>query len=231
MKTIAVIEDEPDIRNIIEYNLQREGYRAISAEDGKKGLDLIRSEMPDLVLLDIMLPRMSGLDVCRSVKGDSKTRAIPVILVSAKGEESDVVHGLRLGADDYIPKPFSMKVMLARVKAILRRSQQGDTTEGAPEENVAFGNVCIEPDQYRVTVNDEPVKFTITEFKMLLFFARHPGRVFTRDQIMTAVLGEDAIVVDRNIDVHIRAIRKKIGKFRDFIETVRGVGYRFNDEQ
>ena len=230
MKTIAVIEDEPDIRNIIEYNLQREGYRAITAEDGKKGLDLIRSEMPDLVLLDIMLPRMSGLDVCRSVKGDAKTRAVPVILVSAKGEESDVVHGLRLGADDYIPKPFSMKVMLARVKAILRRSQQTEATEGALEENVVFGNVCIEPDQYRVTVNDEQVKFTITEFKMLLFFARHPGRVFTRDQIMTAVLGEDAIVIDRNIDVHIRAIRKKIGKFRDFIETVRGVGYRFNDE-
>ena len=150
MKTIALVEDEPDIRNIIEYNLQREGYRAVSAEDGKKGLELIRSESPDLALLDIMLPRMSGLEVCRSLKSDAKTRSIPIILVSAKGEEADVVHGLRLGADDYIPKPFSMKVLLARVKAMLRRAQPADDASAGPADDVAFGGVEIEPDQYRV---------------------------------------------------------------------------------
>ncbi|MFN0058108.1 MAG: response regulator [Planctomycetota bacterium] len=224
---IAVIEDESDLREVIQYNLEREGYRVLDAADGESGLALIRRETPDLVLLDLMLPRLDGIEVCRRLKADSATKPIPVIMVTAKGEESDVVLGLGLGADDYVTKPFSPKELIARVRAVLRRGQVKE--DRGPRERIEAHGLLIDSTRHEVRVDGEPVALTATEFRLLHFVASHPGRVFTRDHLLSRVIGEDAFVVDRNIDVHVRAIRKKLGERRDLIETIRGVGYRFMD--
>jgi phosphate regulon transcriptional regulator PhoB len=226
-ETIVVIEDEPDILDVIQYNLDREGYRVLSSRDGEAGLALIRSDIPDLIILDLMLPRLDGIDVCRRLKQDPATRSIPIIMVTAKGEESDVVLGLGVGADDYVTKPFSPKELVARTRAVLRRGAMRDELE--PQNRVEVGGVVIDKDRFQVRVDAEAVAFTATEFRLLHFLASHPGRVFTRDHILSRVMGEDAFVIDRNIDVHIRAVRKKLGRHRDLIETVRGVGYRFRE--
>lgn len=224
---VVVIEDEPDIYEVIEYNLEREGYRVCGASDGEQGLSLVRREAPDVVLLDLMLPGLDGLEVCRQLKADSVTRSLPIIMVTAKGEESDVVLGLGLGADDYLTKPFSPKVLIARIQAVLRRPPVKDDQQG--KSRLVRDGVVIDSDRHEVRVDAEPVSFTATEFRLLHFLASHQGRVFTRDHLLSRVIGEDAIVIDRNIDVHIRSIRKKLGEHRDLIETVRGVGYRFRD--
>lgn len=225
---IFVIEDEPDILEVIEFYLAREGYRVLSSRDGEAGLEAIAKENPDLVLLDLMLPGLDGIEICRRLKTDPVTRPIPIVMVTAKGEESDVVLGLGVGADDYICKPFSPREMLARVQAVLRR---GPLRETAPKgERVEFDGLVIDAGRHQVKVDGESVAFTATELRLLHFLASHPGRVFTRDQLLTRVIGHDAMVVDRNIDVHVRAIRKKIGMHRDLIETIRGVGYRFREE-
>jgi two-component system phosphate regulon response regulator PhoB len=222
----VVIEDEPDILEVLTYNLEREGFKVHAAEDGEAGLALVRKRNPDVVLLDLMLPGRDGLEVCRALKADPVTRDIPVVIVTAKGEESDVVLGLGLGADDYVVKPFSPKVLLARVKSVLRRGSQ---RELGTAERIAHQGVVIDIARHKVTVDDEVVIFTPTELRLLHFLASHPGRVFTRDHLLSRCIGEHAVVIDRNIDVHIRAIRKKLGERRDLVETVRGVGYRFSD--
>ncbi len=224
---IVVIEDEPDILEVIQYNLSREGFDVEGARDGESGLRQVRKGDPDLVLLDLMLPGVDGVELCRKLKEDELTRSIPIIMVTAKGEESDIVLGLGLGADDYITKPFSPKELVARVKAVLRRGQLRE--QQAQNARIVRDEVTIDRERHEVRVNDKPVTFTATELRLLHFLASHPGRVFTRDHLLSRVIGENAIVTDRNIDVHVRSVRKKLGDQRELIETVRGVGYRFRD--
>lgn len=226
-KRIVIIEDEPDILEIISYNLKREGFDVAIALDGKEGLTLIRDNMPDLVLLDLMLPGMNGLDICRCLKGDQRTQAIPIIMVSAKGEESDLVLGLGIGADDYVPKPFSPQELIARVRAVLRRTAASESY--VAKERIVINELVIDSNKHQVTFKTEPVKLTATQFRLLYHLASNPGRVFSREQLLDHAICDGVVVVDRNIDVHIRGIRKKIGDDQRFIETVRGVGYRFKD--
>ena len=228
-ETVFVIEDEPDILEVIEYNLKREGYQVESSRNGREGLRRVQNELPALLILDLMLPGLDGIEVCREVKTQPATRQIPVLIVSAKGEESDVVLGLGVGADDYITKPFSPRELVARVRAVLRRGPLRDS--GPTQERVAAEGVLVDAGRHEVVVDGAVVPFTATEFRLLHYIASHPGRVFTRDQLLSSVIGDDVVVIDRNIDVHIRSVRKKLGGHRDLIETIRGVGYRFADRR
>jgi len=224
--TILVVEDEEDLRDIILYNLKREGYDATGVETGEQGLGQANAIKPDLVILDLMLPGMNGLDVCRQIKQDSNTRHIPIIIVSAKGEEADIVTGLELGADDYVPKPFSPRILLARVRAVLRRSKD------AEEENARSMNIdglVIDSNKYQVSIDGKPEKLTKSEFSILFFLASHRGWVFTRYQIVDAIRGEQHVVTERAVDVQIAGLRKKLGEYAALVETVRGVGYRFKE--
>ena len=227
---IVVIEDEPDILEVLSFNLRREGFDVVSASSGGVGLETVTRESPDLVLLDLLLPGVDGLDVCRRLRSQPETARIPVIMVTAKSEESDVVLGLGVGADDYIQKPFSPRELVARVKAVLRRAH-GNDNGADPPQRVVRGPLVIEPARHRVQIDGERTELTPTEFRLLHFMATHPGRVFTRDQLINQAIGEQAVVIDRNIDVHIRSLRKKLGCHRALIETVRGVGYAFQDEE
>lgn len=224
---IVVVEDENDIQEVIRYNLEREGYKVHTARDGAAGLQLVRDEGPALVILDLMMPVLDGIEVCRRLKSDPVTAPIPVMMVTAKTEESDIVLGLGIGADDYITKPFSTKELIARVKAVLRRGPLRE--ERIKGDRITVENLRIDTAKHQVVVGETEVYLTATEFRLLHFLASHPGRVFTRDQLLSRVIGEDATVIDRNIDVHIRAIRKKLVDARSLIETIRGVGYRFKD--
>ncbi len=224
---VVVIEDEPDILEVIRHNLQREGFKVLGCADGAEGLKMVQTEAPALVLLDLMLPGMDGLEVCRLLKRDTVTQHIPIVMITAKAEESDIVLGLGLGADDYITKPFRPRELVARVRAVLRRVPPAKATG---EERLVRDALIVDAVRHQVTVDDEEVRLTATEFRLLHFMAAHPGRVFTRDQLVHRAIGEDAVVVDRNIDVHVRSIRQKLGRLRTLIETVRGVGYRFRDD-
>ena len=223
-KKIIVVEDEPDLVDVVTYNLEREGYSVLASQRGDEGLNLIRSEAPDLVLLDLMLPGMDGLSICRQMKSDSSMREIPIIIASAKGEESDVVIGLEMGADDYLAKPFSPRELLARIRAVLRR---GAPTSGASDDRIVARDLIIDPGKHEVKIKDEAINLTSTEFKLLHHLASSRGRAFSREQLLNRVVGMGVVVVDRNIDVHIRALRKKLGNHSDMIQTIRGVGYRF----
>lgn len=223
-ENILIVDDEEDIVELLRYNLSKEGYQLTCVGSGEEGLKVAKGSSPDLVLLDLMLPGVDGLDVCKALKGDSKTRHIPVIMLSAKGEEADIVTGLELGADDYLVKPFSPRVLSARVKSVLRRNK------GIPEDDsspIKIEELHINPGRHEVLIKDKLVELTSTEFKVLYFLARQPGWVFTRYQIVDAVHGDDYPVTDRSVDVQIVGLRKKLGKYGKFIETVRGVGYRF----
>jgi two-component system alkaline phosphatase synthesis response regulator PhoP len=224
---ILVVEDENDILEVIQYNLAREGYKVTCTRDGDQGLTRIKRDAPDLVILDLMLPGLDGIEVCRRIKQDPITNGIPVIMVTAKSEESDVILGLGVGADDYLTKPFSPKELVARVKTVLRRGPLKE--ERAVGERVVRGELVIDVGRHEVLLDGQPVVLTPTELRLLHFLASHPGRVFNRSHLLSRVIGEDAIVTDRNIDVHVRAVRSKLGERREFIETVRGVGYRFRD--
>jgi two-component system, OmpR family, alkaline phosphatase synthesis response regulator PhoP len=226
-KKIAIIEDEPDISELLVYNLEKEGYAVIRSFDGGEGLKLIRQERPDLILLDLMLPGMDGLEICQALKQDEQTRHIPIVMITAKSEESDVIVGLQMGADDYVTKPFSPKVVLARVKAAFRRNHKGQTADAAALRN--FGQLTLDLPKYKVVVAGDPVSLTTIEFAILEFLSRTPGRVYTRDQILDSVWKEGKFIIDRAVDVHVRGLRKKLGRAADFVETVRGVGYRFKD--
>lgn len=223
---IIIVEDEADILDVIEYNLSREGYIVHGFRDGERGLKAIREDHPQLVLLDLMLPGIDGLEICRKVKEDPITRDIPVIMITAKSEESDVVLGLGVGADDYVSKPFSPKELVARVKAVLRRAPLKEVVEKS--DRITREGFILDNSRHDLTIEGESIILTATEFRMLHFLASNPGRVFTREQLLSKVVGSDTVVVDRNVDVHIRSIRKKLGEnHRNLIETVRGVGYRF----
>jgi len=215
-----------DILELLDYHLRREGYAVTTATDGEAALVAIPRKMPDLVLLDRMLPGVDGFEVCRILKRDSKTVGIPIVMVTARGEESDIVTGLELGADDYITKPFSMKVLIARVGAVLRRKRAATADITA---TVSIHDLVIDPERREVLIKGKPVDLTFTEFALLHFLASRPGRVVTRDQIIDAVRGEDYAVTDRAVDVQIVGLRKKLGKRADYIQTVRGVGYRFKE--
>ena len=222
---VLVVDDEKDIVDLLEYHLKRENYTVLSAKDGEAAMRVAREDRPDLILLDLMLPGVDGLEVCRLLKADPTTSAIRVIMLTAKGEEADIVAGLELGADDYVPKPFSPRVLMARVKAVLRRGGE----PAAEEALLKIGDLLVDPARHEVKVRGELCELTATEFKLLHHMAQRPGRVFTRDQLINAARGDDVVVVDRTVDVHVAALRRKLGPCGDFIETVRGVGYRFKD--
>ena len=226
-KKIVIVEDEPDILEVLTYNLKREGFDVSHALDGSKGLALIEQVEPDLVILDLMLPGLDGLEICRRIKGAEQLKQIPVIMVTAKGEETDIVIGLGIGADDYVAKPFSPRELVARVNAAIRRSGMSDR-QGRPGI-VELEGLMIDEQKFSVTYHGNLIKLTATEFRLLNQLANHPGRVFSREQLINYAAGNDVVIVDRNIDVHIRAIRKKLPGEIQFIETVRGIGYRFID--
>src|SRR5690606_11593788 len=209
---------------VLSYNLRREGYEVHTANDGIKGMNLVRQQVPDLVLLDLMLPGMDGVEICSSIKKDASTQHTLIIMVTAKGEVRDIVLGLGVGADDYISKPFSPRELVARVKAVLRRGVLVERT--AAQELIVLGELTVDSSKHRVAFGDREIKLTATEFKLLHFLASHPGRVFSREQLLNKALGDDVVIVDRNIDVHIRGIRKKMDIEPPLIETIRGVGYR-----
>jgi two-component system phosphate regulon response regulator PhoB len=221
---VVVIEDEEDIRELIRYNLDKEGYRVLTANSGEEGLEIVINSMPDLVVLDLMLPGIDGLQVCRQLKAEPKTKNIPVVMVTARGEEPDVVSGLELGAEDYVSKPFSPRVLVARVRTVLRRSQSGETE---PQAILRYEQLLVNPQRREVAIANERIELTNTEFKLLYFLLRQPGVVFTRDQIVDGVHGDDYPVTDRSVDVQVVGLRKKLLEYGQCIETVRGVGYRF----
>jgi len=223
---ILVVEDEDDIQELVRYNLGKEGYAVEAATTGEEGLKKAREARPALVILDLMLPGIDGLEVCRALKTDPKTGHIAIVMLTAKGEESDIVTGLELGADDYITKPFSPKVLIARIRAVLRRKSKQAVDESSTLE---FDELVIHPGRHEVLVHGDAVQLTSTEFRVLHFLARRPGWVFTRSKIVDAVHGEDYPVTERSVDVQIVGLRKKLGEAGKYIETVRGVGYRFKE--
>lgn len=225
-KKIVVIEDEQDILELVSYNLEKEGFSVAGALSGEAGVGAVKRENPDLVVLDLMLPGIDGLQVCRQLKESPETKDIPVIMMSARGEESEIVNGLEYGAEDYVTKPFSPKVLVARVKAVLRRVTASPVSES---EIINIENLSIDPGRHRVISGGEEISLTATEFKILHYLAMHPGWVFTRYQIVDAIRGENHAVTDRAVDVQVVALRKKLGQSADLIETVRGVGYRFRE--
>ncbi len=227
---VLVIEDEEDILALVHYNLAREGYEVTCATSGEEGLKKACEIEPDLILLDLMLPGIDGMEVCRRLKKERRTASIPLIMVTAKGEEADVVTGLELGADDYVTKPFSTKVLLARIKTVIKRHFQEPAEEGEDNASLEIHGLAIHPGRNEVLLNGKPVDLTYTEFRVLSFLARRPGWVFTRYQIVNAVRGDDYAVTDRAVDVQIVGLRKKLGEYGTYIETVRGVGYRFRDQ-
>ena len=225
-QTILIVEDEDDIAELVGYHLKRDGYQAIRAATGEEALELVRAKQPVLVVLDLMLPGIDGLEVCKQIRSEAALQHVAVLMLTAKGEESDIVVGLQLGADDYVTKPFSPKVLLARIKALLRRKAATPADETA---SLAIREITINPGRREVLVGGEPVILTYTEFGILHLLARRPGWVFTRTQIRDASRGEDSISTDRAVDVQIVSLRRKLGAAGECIETVRGVGYRFKE--
>ena len=225
-ETILVVDDEEDILELVRYNLGKEGYKVICASSGEETLKKALSETIDLVVLDLMLPGIDGLDVTRKLKDGSKTRNIPIVMLTAKGEESDIVTGLELGADDYVTKPFSPRVLIARVRAVIRRRSDEPVDETSI---IHVYELEIHPGRRSVRAAGQSIDLTFTEFQVLYILARRPGWVFTRAQIVDAVRGEDYPVTDRSVDVQIVGLRKKLGDYGKYIETVRGVGYRFRE--
>ena len=228
---ILVVDDEADIRELVSYNLSRNGFQVECAASGEEAVEALRGATPDLILLDLMLPDLDGLDICRRLRGDARTADIPIIMLTARGEEADVVAGLELGADDYISKPFSPRVLVARVRAILRRGRRAALKPENADAIIRTGPLIIDPGRRRATVGDREVRLTYTEFNILHLLARRPGWVYSRKQIIEAARGDDYPVTERSVDVQIVSLRKKLGRVGDRIETVRGVGYRFREEQ
>lgn len=221
---ILIIEDDEDIMELVEYNLKKSFYQTICASSGEAGLDMIQKHTPDLVLLDLMLPGINGFEVCKEIKNNTETQKTPVIMLTAKGEDHDIVAGLEIGADDYITKPFSPSVLIARVKSALRK-QTGDTA--TDKSIIKIEDMVIHAGKYQVLIKDEILDLTITEFNILHLLAKRPGWAFSRYQIVSLVKGDDYCVTDRAVDVMIVGLRKKLGEYGHYIETVRGVGYKF----
>ena len=225
IKRVLVVDDEPDIRELVQHHLEIEGFEVLSAPDGEKGLFLIQNELPDLIILDLMLPGIDGLEVCRNLNNIESTSDIPIIMLTAKGEEIDIIKGLAYGADDYVTKPFSPRVLMARAKAILRRQV---INEIDVDEIIQIEELYIHPGKREVKVGSVYIELTFSEFEIIHFLARRPGWVFTRNQIINQVHGDDYPVTDRSVDFQIVGIRQKLGEMGKLIKTVRGVGYRFD---
>lgn len=224
--TILVVDDEADIQQLVQLSLEREGYDVICAGTGEEAFDLAKSKLPELVVLDLMLPGMDGLEVCKLLKQNSRTAAIPIIMLSAKSQDTDIVTGLELGADDYVTKPFSTKVLVARVRRLLNRKIEQHLDRSA----ISVHDLTIDPARCEVYLKDQRLSLTLSEFNILYTLAKRPGIVFTRYQIVDSLHGSEYIVSDRAVDVQIAYLRKKLGPCKHYIETIRGVGYRFRDE-
>ena len=227
---ILVVDDEKDIIELLQYNLEKEGYRISCAYSGEKCLENVKTELPDLILLDLMLPEIDGLDVCKFLKNNPQTSHIPIIMLTAKGEETDIVLGLELGADDYITKPFKVRELLARVKTVLRRTKINIPPLSKEKDIIKFKDLVIDSTKHQVTLKNIPLDLTSTEFNLLKFLASHPGKVFTRVQLLDQVWSENSFIIDRAVDVHIRRLRQKLLSASEYIITIRGVGYRFKEE-
>ncbi len=228
---LLVVEDELDLQELLQYNLSRDGFSVRSVGTGEDAIKAVRQQQPRLILLDLMLPGMDGLEVCRKLKSDEATSDILVVMLTAKGEEADIVAGLELGADDYVTKPFSPRVLLARIKAVLRRASLSDTVTQDETTALIIGDLTIDPDRHEVRVAGESVSLTRTEFLILQLMGRRPGRVFTRAQIVQGAQGDLVAVTDRSVDVHIVSLRRKLGAVGKYIQTVRGVGYRLEETE
>lgn len=223
---VLVIEDDRSLAEVLTYNLKQAGYEVHVAHDGQDGITQAQIKSPDIVLLDLMLPIVDGHDVCRRLRADATTREILIVMLTAKAEESDELVGFSLGADDYITKPFSVKILMERLKALRRRRTQ-EATSG--EDVTAFKGVIVDRSRHRATIDGKALPLTRSEFRLLDTLIRQPGRVFQRSELIDAALGEDTMVLERTIDVHIRGLRRKLAERSSVIETVRGVGYRFRD--
>lgn len=222
---ILVVDDEEDLLELIRYNLAKEGYRVTCVGTGEDALREARGNPPDLIVLDLLLPNVDGLEVCKLLKNDPRTKHVPIVMLTAKGDEADMVTGLELGADDYISKPFSPRVLTARIRAVLRRAQEPPS----PDATVQARELLIHPGRHEVLAAGKPLALTLTEFRLLHFLAQRPGWAFSRSQIVDAVKGDDYPVTERSVDVQVAGLRKKLGEFGEYIETVRGVGYRFKE--
>ncbi len=225
-RRILVIEDDPDILEILEYNLSNEGFDVACATDGERGLREAAANKPALVLLDLMLPGIPGLEVCRRLRASPASRDVPIIIVTAKGEEADAVAGLEVGADDYVTKPFRVRELVARVNAVLRRTAEPPPTD---DDRIERGPILIDLERHEVTVDDEPVELTLAEFRLLVALAQRPGRVYPRARLVHQITAGGHQISERNIDVHIAALRRKLGGHSAMIATVRGVGYKFTE--
>src|SRR3990170_7308101 len=223
-QTILVVDDENDILTLLKYNLEKAGFKVLSSQDGPEAINTAAKEKPDLIVLDIMLPSMEGTEVCRILKGRDGTRDIPIIMLTAKGEEIDRIVGFELGADDYIIKPFSPRELVLRVKAVLKRGHGDDT------KSIKAGPVTIDINKSSASLDGKLLTLTATEFKLLVELAKSPGRVLTREVLLDRVWGNDCFVIDRTVDTHITRLREKLADYGDCIETVRGFGYRFREE-
>jgi two-component system phosphate regulon response regulator PhoB len=224
-ENILIVDDEEDVLELVRFNLEKNGYKTETATSGEDALAKAKSKLPDLIILDLMLPGIDGLEVCKKLKSEAKTENIPVIMLTAKSEESDIITGLELGAQDYITKPFSPKVLVARV----RRNLQKIIAHDLEKTPVKIHELIIDPARHEVLIKNKPVELTFTEFSILYTLAKRPGLVFTRYQIVDSIRGEDYLVTDRAIDVQIVSLRKKLGPIGKYIETVRGIGYKFKD--
>ena len=228
-EAILLVEDDPDIVELVRMNLAREGYRVFTAEDGERGLEEACERRPALVLLDLMLPRLDGLEVCKRIRQNAELAETPVVMLTAKGEESDIVLGLELGADDYLTKPFSPKELLARIRSVLRRNRRAKDRTGKPATRIELGPVVLDAERHEVLLGGESVYFTRAEFRLIWTLATHPGRVFGRAELVERITAGESYILDRNVDVHVSSIRKKLRDQADLIQTVRGVGYRCRD--
>ena len=226
---VLVIDDEKDLLELVRYNLEKEGYRIRTAEDGEAGLEAAVRELPDIVIVDLMLPGIDGLEVCRRLRTDQRTARTPVIMLTAKSTETDRVVGLEIGADDYVTKPFSPRELTARIKAVLRRFSPQQAT--APQSRIIRrGGLVIDLDRRGIRCGEDNIDLTATEFRLLQMLAKHPGRVYSRSELIEGAIGKEIAVVDRTIDVHVTSLRRKLGDYGDRVETVRGFGYRFQEQ-
>jgi len=224
-KTILVIDDEPELVKLLDYNLTKAGYLVLSARDGEKGLAAARQHHPDLVVLDVMMPGLDGWEVCKKLRAEPATAAVPLLMLTAKAEEGDRVLGLELGADDYVTKPFGVNELLARVKALLRRAEG----QAGSAEVLKAGKLVIDSGKRAVTAAGKRVELTATEFNLLRALAERPGRVLSREDLIARARGDDSAIIDRTVDVHVASLRKKLGKQGEMVETVWGVGYRLKE--
>jgi two-component system phosphate regulon response regulator PhoB len=224
---ILIVEDDRAIADVIAYNLIQIGYEVLRADNGNDGVDKAKQHMPDVIVLDVMLPGIDGLEVCRRLRGLPETQAIQILMLTAKSEEGDQLVGFSVGADDYVVKPFSVRILMERIKALVRRRSQGESS--GDSDLAVSGPISVDRIRHKILVDGKPIEFTASEFRLLESLVRAPGRVFDRTELIELALGADTLVLERTIDVHVRSIRKKLGRFADLVETVRGVGYRYRE--